>query len=140
MAHNGSTNNQRVRNNFGELSDALKMVFEVASEGLLRPQAPFALIQDAFEALPIKACREWFDFIESNTDNLRAVCQLPNSPNLQTMALSIKMNLVKSVNATAIRAFCSLLKRLSRNSDAPFCGRILLMLSKVFLIYFVLTF
>lgn len=58
------------------------MVFDAGKEEILRPQAPFALIQDVFEALPIRACREWFNFIETNTEKLRGVCPIKHSTGL----------------------------------------------------------
>eukprot|EP01126_Amoeba_proteus_P032033 TRINITY_DN31323_c0_g2_i4.p1 TRINITY_DN31323_c0_g2~~TRINITY_DN31323_c0_g2_i4.p1 ORF type:complete len:173 (-),score=38.62 TRINITY_DN31323_c0_g2_i4:96-572(-) len=90
-------------NRLEEVSKVILLALEVVKENLIRPQATFNLIQDVFETLPTKTCALWFPFLESNTDKLREV-----------VSIGDKLGVTKSVNATAIRAFYSLLKRLSR--------------------------
>jgi len=112
---------QRNYDSLDEVSGAVLFSVRAIQKNLVtRPQHLFHVLQDVFEGLPTAVCRSWFSFMEQNLDKFTEVMEIGN-----------KTSQTKTLVATAIRAFCSLLKRLSRNNDATFSGRILIFLSKI---------
>ncbi|CEH14770.1 Nuclear matrix protein [Ceraceosorus bombacis] len=99
------------------LSDRLDVVLAFVDADLVDASLPLQILEEAFEALPIKSCSLLFSYMESRLDQL-------------TVGLSPS----KGKGLTLLRLCNDLLRRLSKPSreQTIFAGRVLSTLSAVF--------
>jgi len=127
--HSERHNNMEVDEPLGKLNDTILLSLALASYKYVKKEGADSaptylrvaliplLFSDVFEALPIQQASDWFSFVE---DNITEISNLIASEPVAS-----------SASAFLVRAFMTLIKRLSRSSDVTFCGRILMCLSKI---------
>jgi hypothetical protein len=112
---------------------AVQMAKQPPEAAYLRLNAVPMMILDVFEGLPIEQIVHWFPFIEENID-LIAVFFLSlfcARSHFQSLVSDAGDQAAQIMGGAMVRAFMSVIKRLSKSSDVIFSGRILMCLSKV---------
>lgn len=102
---------------FSSFCNLLDLALVLTELELTDVTLPFILIEDLFDSQTIDSCQQLFEYLESRVERL-----------------TTEMEGTKGKGPVLLRLCNELLRRLSKAEDTIFCGRILIFLSKSFIL------